>query len=78
VILDGGFAGMTTAAKLERALGADRSIDITLVSNTNVLLFTPTLDSDPAPERCPAQPTSSRTKTESSARAWIGTGTTSG
>jgi NADH dehydrogenase len=43
VILGGGFAGMTTAAKLERALGADRSVEITLVSNTNALLFTPML-----------------------------------
>jgi len=43
VILGGGFAGMTTAAKLERALGSDRSIDITLVSNSNALLFTPML-----------------------------------
>ncbi|MGD0473649.1 MAG: NAD(P)/FAD-dependent oxidoreductase [Candidatus Velthaea sp.] len=43
VILGGGFAGMTTAAKLERALGADRSVEITLVSDTNALLFTPML-----------------------------------
>jgi NADH:ubiquinone reductase (H+-translocating) len=43
VILGGGFAGMTTAVKLERALGADRSIDITLVSNSNALVFTPML-----------------------------------
>jgi NADH dehydrogenase len=43
VILGGGFAGMTTAAKLEDLLGADRSVEITLVSETNALLFTPML-----------------------------------
>jgi NADH:ubiquinone reductase (H+-translocating) len=43
VILGGGFAGTTTAVKLEEALGADRSIEITLVSETNALLFTPML-----------------------------------
>ena len=43
VILGGGFAGMTTAAKLEELLGADRSVEITLVSETNALLFTPML-----------------------------------
>ena len=43
VILGGGFAGMTVAARLERLFGADRSIAITLVSDTNALLFTPML-----------------------------------
>jgi NADH dehydrogenase len=43
VIVGGGFAGVTTAAKLEQLLGADRSIDITLVSDANALLFTPML-----------------------------------
>ncbi len=43
VIVGGGFAGMTTAAELERALGADRSVEITLVSDANALLFTPML-----------------------------------
>jgi len=43
VILGGGFGGMTTAENLERIFGADRSIDITLVSETNALLFTPML-----------------------------------
>lgn len=43
LILGGGFGGMTAARKLERALGADRSVDITLVSSTNALLFTPML-----------------------------------
>lgn len=43
VIVGGGFAGMTTALKLEEALRADRSIEITLVSDTNALLFTPML-----------------------------------
>src|SRR5437899_1266837 len=43
VILGGGFGGMTTAENLERVFGADRSIDFTLVSDTNALLFTPML-----------------------------------
>jgi NADH:ubiquinone reductase (H+-translocating) len=43
VILGGGFGGMTTAARLERIFGADRSVTLTLVSETNALLFTPML-----------------------------------
>jgi len=43
VILGGGFAGVTTAEHLERVFGADRSVAITLVSDTNALLFTPML-----------------------------------
>src|SRR6266540_3546815 len=43
LILGGGFGGMTTAENLERVFGADRSIAITLVSETNALLFTPML-----------------------------------
>ena len=43
VILGGGFAGVTIAERLERLFGADRSVAITLVSDTNALLFTPML-----------------------------------
>jgi NADH:ubiquinone reductase (H+-translocating) len=43
VILGGGFAGMKTAACLEEQLGADRAVSITMVSETNALLFTPML-----------------------------------
>src|ERR687888_2589604 len=43
VILGGGFAGVTAAEHLERLFGADRSVAITLVSDTNALLFTPML-----------------------------------
>ncbi len=43
LILGGGFAGMTTAESLEREFGADRSVSITLVSESNALLFTPML-----------------------------------
>jgi NADH dehydrogenase len=43
VILGGGFAGVTTAAELERAFGADPAVSFTLVSDTNALLFTPML-----------------------------------
>ncbi|MFQ5858214.1 MAG: NAD(P)/FAD-dependent oxidoreductase [Anaerolineae bacterium] len=43
VILGGGFAGTTTAQHLEDLFARDDSVDITLVSNTNYLLFTPML-----------------------------------
>jgi NADH dehydrogenase len=43
VILGGGFGGMRTAECLEDQLRADPSISITLVSDTNALLFTPML-----------------------------------
>jgi NADH dehydrogenase len=43
LILGGGFAGMTAAECLERELEKDRSVSITLVSETNALLFTPML-----------------------------------
>lgn len=43
IILGGGFAGMTTAQSLEEVFGADRSVQFTLVSDTNALLFTPML-----------------------------------
>ena len=43
LILGGGFGGITTAENLERVFGADRSVDFTLVSETNALLFTPML-----------------------------------
>jgi NADH dehydrogenase len=43
VILGGGFAGVTTAEKLEHVFGADRSVSFTLVSEANALLFTPML-----------------------------------
>jgi NADH dehydrogenase len=43
VILGGGFAGVATAIHLERAFGAAPSISLTLVSDTNALLFTPML-----------------------------------
>ncbi len=48
VIPGGGFAGGTTAAKLERAFGPDPSVSLTLVSDTNALLFTPMLAEVPA------------------------------
>ncbi len=43
VILGGGFAGMTTAQNPEEVFGPDRSVSLTLVSETNALLFTPML-----------------------------------
>jgi len=43
VILGGGFAGMKTAECLEQELRANASTLITLISETNALLFTPML-----------------------------------
>ncbi len=43
VILGGGFAGVATAERLEREFGPDPSVEFTLVSDTNALLFTPML-----------------------------------
>ncbi len=43
VILGGGFAGMQTAATLEHVMRGDPTVSITLVSETNALLFTPML-----------------------------------
>jgi NADH dehydrogenase len=43
VILGGGFAGMRTAECLEQQFRARASLSVTLVSDTNALLFTPML-----------------------------------
>ena len=43
VILGGGFAGMKTAENLEQELHMNSSALITLISETNALLFTPML-----------------------------------
>ena len=43
VILGGGFAGMKTAESLEEQFRTDASVSITLVNETNALLFTPML-----------------------------------
>ncbi len=43
VILGGGFAGVGTARELERLFRDDPSVEFTLVSETNALLFTPML-----------------------------------
>jgi len=43
VILGGGFGGMATAESLEHFFGADQTVEFTLVSETNALLFTPML-----------------------------------
>ena len=43
VILGGGFAGMKTAESLEEQFDGDNSVSISLVSETNALLFTPML-----------------------------------
>ncbi|MGA7853920.1 MAG: NAD(P)/FAD-dependent oxidoreductase [Candidatus Acidiferrales bacterium] len=43
VILGGGFAGMRVAESLQKRFRTDRSVSVTLVNNTNALLFTPML-----------------------------------
>lgn len=43
VILGGGFAALGTAQHLEGALPADGSVEVTLISRDNYLLFTPLL-----------------------------------
>jgi NADH dehydrogenase len=43
VILGGGFAGMKTAECLEKELREDPAVSISLISETNALLFTPML-----------------------------------
>jgi NADH dehydrogenase len=43
VILGGGFGGVSTAEHLEQVFGPDPSVSITLVSDSNALLFTPML-----------------------------------
>ena len=43
VILGGGFGGVSTAKYLEQALWRDSNLEITLVSQSNYLLFTPML-----------------------------------
>src|SRR4051795_448408 len=43
LILGGGFAGLNTAAQLEKLLGRYADVQITLVSRDNYSLFTPML-----------------------------------
>lgn len=43
VILGGGFAGLATAQRLEELFGPDPTVELTLVSETNAILFTPML-----------------------------------
>ena len=43
VILGGGFGGVSTARRLEQLLWRDPKLEITLVSQSNYLLFTPML-----------------------------------
>jgi NADH dehydrogenase len=43
VILGGGFAGMELASALENILGGDPTVSITVIAESNALLFTPML-----------------------------------
>ena len=39
LIVGGGFAGLTVAMELEKKLGRDPSLDITLINRENLFLF---------------------------------------
>src|SRR5215212_9963927 len=43
LILGGGFGGVTVAQQLEKTFGDDPSVEVTLVSRDNYLLFVPML-----------------------------------
>ena len=43
LILGGGFAGLSTAMELDKALGAHSVVDVTMVNRENFFLFTPML-----------------------------------
>ena len=45
LILGGGFAGLTVAMELEKKLGRNRAVEVTLVNRDNFFLFTPMLHS---------------------------------
>jgi NADH dehydrogenase len=48
LILGGGFGGLYTALRLERIFSGDDSVEITLLSDENFLLFTPMLPQVPS------------------------------
>jgi len=48
VILGGGFAGTTLAARLERLVGGEGDVEVTLVDRENFSLFTPLLPEVPS------------------------------
>ena len=54
VILGGGFGGLYTALELEKSLGADSGVEITLVNRDNFFLFTPMLHEVAASDLDPA------------------------
>ena len=62
VILGGGFAGLYSALHFEKTIAADPTVEVTLVSRENFVLFTPMLhevaagDLDPSDIVCPVRP----------------------
>jgi NADH:ubiquinone reductase (H+-translocating) len=54
LILGGGFGGLYTARELEKELGADPEVEITLVNRHNFFLFTPMLHEVAASDLDPA------------------------
>lgn len=65
VIVGGGFAGMTTVERLERLFGADPTVSLTLVSDSNSLLFT---QAEYTPCRCAGRSGSAQTAGRDSGR----------
>jgi NADH:ubiquinone reductase (H+-translocating) len=55
VILGGGFAGVAVAEQLERVLGDDPSVVLTLISDSSTLVFTPLLAEVAAGQLEPSQ-----------------------
>src|SRR6185436_4340354 len=62
VILGGGFGGLYSALHFEKTIAADPTVEVTLVSRENFVLFTPMLhevaagDLDPSDIVCPVRP----------------------
>ena len=54
LILGGGFGGLYTARELEKELGPNQQVEITLVNRDNFFLFTPMLHEVAASDLDPA------------------------
>ena len=72
VILGGGFGGLYTARELEKKLGADPDVEITLVNRENFFLFTPMLHEVAASDLDPADILNPIRKLLKRARIFVG------